>query len=173
MLERPDGHRMLLAPSRRTAGFIAGTYAFDEVRVVPVDVVVTGGVWTVVAGPVELCFTTGRRSAVGVLLRAVPRPLSARPLWATAVGLPALLLGVRTHGSAGAGRREWYGAHDLHLITSATAGYEGEPLGRLARVDPPVGFGFGSTPRTPCLVRVTTTVQVGSCDVDGLTGEGS
>jgi hypothetical protein len=31
-------------------------------------------------------------------------------------------------------------------------------LGALADVDPPVRFGFGSTPRFPALVRVTTTV---------------
>lgn len=171
MLERPDGHRLLLAPSRRTADFIADTYVFDEVRVVPVDVSVADGTWTVLAGPLELRFTTGRRSAVGLLLRAAPRPLSARPAWAAAVGLPALLLGVRTRGSAGAGRREWYGAHDLHLIASATATYGGEPLGRLARVDPPVRFGFGSTPRTPCLVRVTTTVEVERGAGDRFTGK--
>jgi hypothetical protein len=175
MLERADGHRLLLAPSRQSAGFIADTYVFDEVRTVPVEVTVADGAWTVVAGPLELCFTTGRRSAVGLLLRAVPRPLSARPAWATAIGLPALLLGVRTHGSARGGRHEWYGAHDLHLITTATATYEGEALGRLARVEPPVRFGFGSTPRTPCLVRVTTTVAAAaSTSADhGFSGHGN
>ncbi|MEU5321176.1 hypothetical protein AB0G67_31145 [Streptomyces sp. NPDC021056] len=162
MLERADGHRVLFAPSRNTARFIADTYVFDDVRVVPVEVTVADGTWTVVAGPVQLRFTTGRRSALALLLRAVPRSLAVRPMWATAVGVPArLFLGVRTHGRARVGRREWYGAHDLHLITTATATYDGEPLGRLARVEPPVRFGFGSTPRTPSLVRVTTTVEHG------------
>jgi hypothetical protein len=160
MLERADGHRLLLAPTRRTAGFIAGTYAFDEVRVVPVRVGVAGNHWTVVAGPLELAFTIGRRGALGVLLRAVPGPVCARPSYATLTGPAArLLLGVHTCGTAGAGRHEWYGAHDLRPVTAATARFEGRDLGSLAPVEPPVHFGFGSTPRTPCLVRVTTTVR--------------
>ncbi|MFD3839548.1 hypothetical protein ACFWWC_25315 [Streptomyces sp. NPDC058642] len=168
MLERADGYRVLFAPSQRTARFIAETYVFDDVRVVPVEVTVADGTWTVAAGPVRLRFTTGRRSASALLLRAVPRSLAARPVWATVVGVPArLFLGVRTHGSARSGRREWYGAHDLHLITTATAAYDGEPLGCLAPVEPPVRFGFGSTPRTPSLVRVTTTVDHGFTELFG------
>ncbi|MEU6217843.1 hypothetical protein ABZ845_10030 [Streptomyces sp. NPDC047022] len=163
MLERRDGHRVLLAPSGRTADFIAGTYAFDEVRVMPVTVRVTGRDWTVVTPSLGLWLTTGRRGPVGLLLRAVPGPLAAHPAWAALVDRPArMLLGAGTHGSAGAGRYEWYGARDLHPVTSCGAVYEGENLGRLAPVEPPVRFGFGSTPRTPCVVCVTTTVSLGA-----------
>ncbi|GGS53387.1 hypothetical protein GCM10010206_13730 [Streptomyces cinerochromogenes] len=160
MLERKDGHRLLLAPTRRTADFVAGTYAFDEVRIVPVRVRVTGDRWTVTAGSLlDLRLTIGRRSPTGVLLRAVPGALAARTPW-TVVTDPAarLLLGTRTRGSAGGGRREWYGARDLHRITAASAVHEGRDLGPLAPVEPAVRFGFGSAPRAPSLVRVTTTV---------------
>ncbi|MFH8336492.1 hypothetical protein [Streptomyces sp. AM6-12] len=160
MLERADGHRLLLAPSRRTADFIAGTYKFDEARVAPVRVHVTGGLWTVTAKPhLELRFTVGRRPLPGLLLAAVPGALAARPGW-TAVTDPLarLLLGLRTRGSAGGGRREWYGARDLHRIVAASAVHEGRDLGSLAPVEPAVRFGFGSAPRSPGLVRVTTTV---------------
>ncbi|MEU6368639.1 hypothetical protein ABZ876_23585 [Streptomyces sp. NPDC046931] len=163
MLERRDGHRLLLAPSARTAHFIAGTYAFDEVRVAPVRVDTAGCHWTVTAPCLHLRLVLGRRGALGRLLRAVPGPLAARPAWAAAVALPArLLLDTRTCGSAGAGRYEWYGAKDLHPVIAAAARYEGEDLGSLAPVEPPVRFGFGSTPRTPCVVRVTTTVAMGA-----------
>ncbi|MEV6837780.1 hypothetical protein AB0N17_25280 [Streptomyces sp. NPDC051133] len=160
MLERPDGHRLLLAPTRRTAEFVAGTYAFDEVRVVPVRVHVAGNRWTVDAAPVlGLSLTVGRRGPLGLLLRAVPGVLAARTFW-TAMTDPVarVLLGVRTRGTAGGGRHEWYGARDLHRVTAARAVHEGRDLGSLSEVEPPVRFGFGSTPRTPCLVRVTTTV---------------
>ncbi|GGT27908.1 hypothetical protein [Streptomyces chromofuscus] len=160
MLERADGHRLLMAPSAEVAGFVAATYVFDEVLVVPVSVRTGGDVWTVTAASLELRFVTGRRSPLGRLLRAVPPALAARPAWATAVSPLARLLGVRTRGSARAGRREWYGARDLHPITTAVGTYEGEDLGCPARVEPPVRFGFGSTPRKPCVVRVTTTVAV-------------
>ncbi|MFE2071553.1 hypothetical protein [Streptomyces misionensis] len=161
MLERPDGHRLLLAPTRRTAEFIAGTYSFDEVRIEPVRVRVTGDVWTVTAGAVlGLRFTVGRRGPAGLLLRAVPAALSASPGWTAVTDPPArLLLGVRTRGTAGGGRHEWYGAHDLHRITGMTAVVRGRSLGALTAVRPPVRFGFGSTPRRPSLVRVTTTVS--------------
>ncbi|MEU6773761.1 hypothetical protein [Streptomyces sp. NPDC046759] len=162
MVERADGHRLLLAPTRRTADFIAGTYAFDEVRVVPVEVRVTGNEWTVTAAPVlELRLRVGRRGLPGFLLRAVPGALAGRTSW-TALTDPVtrVLLGTRTRGSAGSGRREWYGARDLHLVESVTAVQEGQDLGPLAPVEPAVRFGFGSTPRRPCLVRVTTTVSV-------------
>ncbi|MFK0170550.1 hypothetical protein ACIQU5_17230 [Streptomyces sp. NPDC090306] len=160
MLEQADGQRVLLAPTLAAAEFVAGTYVFDEILVVPVEVSVTDAVWTVDAGPLHLRFTTGRRGALGLLLRAVPRPVAAHPLWATAIGPPARLLrGVRTHGSARPGRHEWYGAHDLRPITTATATLDGEHLGGLAAVEPPVRFGFGSTPRRPSLVQVTTTVE--------------
>jgi hypothetical protein len=49
---------------------------------------------------------------------------------------------------------------DPHWITAATAVLDGVDLGHLTEVDPPVRFGFGSTPQFPALVRVTTTVQV-------------
>ncbi|MEU6476641.1 hypothetical protein ABZ858_07070 [Streptomyces sp. NPDC047017] len=163
MIERPDGHRLLLAPTRRTARFIAGTYSFDEVRVVPVRVRVSpGDGWAVTAGPLlDLRFTVGRRGPAGLLLRAVPGALAGSPLWTLVTDLPArLLLGVRTRGTAGGGRREWYGARDLRPITAATAVLAGRDLGALAAVRPPVRFGFGSTPHRPGLVRVTTTVGV-------------
>ncbi|MGH3671176.1 MAG: hypothetical protein ACRDSH_11145, partial [Pseudonocardiaceae bacterium] len=72
----------------------------------------------------------------------------------------ALLPGVRTRGSAGSGRREWYGASDLHPLASVTSNWRGRDLGAMAEVCPPVRFGFGSTPRRPSIVRLTTTVQL-------------
>lgn len=70
-----------------------------------------------------------------------------------------LLTRLRTTGSTGNGRTEWYGVQDLHALAAVDACWDGEPLGALAPVTPPVIFGFGSVPR-PSVVRVTTTVQV-------------
>jgi hypothetical protein len=162
MLERADGERLLLAPSRETADFISDTYAFDAVHVVPVDVRVTGDTWTVSAGPLDLRFTTGRRGVLGLLLRAVPATLARRPAWSALTDWPARLLlpGVRTRSPVGDGRREWYGARDLWPIRTVTAAYEGTDLGAAAQVEPPVRFGFGSVPRKPAVTRVTTTVAL-------------
>ncbi|MEV7394599.1 hypothetical protein [Streptomyces sp. NPDC091215] len=162
MVERRDGERVLFAPDRRMAEFVSGTYDFDAVRVVPVGVAVVADTWTVAAGPLRLRFVTGRRTPLGYLLRAVPGPLARRPAWCviTDVAARVLLPGVRTCGSAGRGRKEWYGARDLFTIRELSGDYDGADLGGLAPVEPPVRFGFGSVPRRPALTRVTTTVEV-------------
>jgi hypothetical protein len=116
--------------------------------------------WTVRAGPLDLAFTAGPRPPLGVLLCAVPRPLATDRRWITAIDVVArrVLPGVRTRGSAGQGRREYYAALDLHRITGARVAWDGADQGGLTPVDPPVRFGFGSTPRAPSLVRVVTLV---------------
>ncbi len=102
----------------------------------------------------------GRRTAVGQLLSLVPRPLARSRWWCRAVDPVARRVrpGVRTVGSAGGGRREYYCALDEWALTGVGAELGGTDLGALRRVDPPVRFGFGSTPARPSLVRVTTLV---------------
>lgn len=97
---------------------------------------------------------------LGRLLRLLPRPLAAHPVVSTVTDPVArvVLPGVRTRGTAGNGRREYYGATDVRAVTDATATLDGVRLGALAPVDPPTRFGFSSTPRTPSLTRVVTTV---------------
>jgi hypothetical protein len=162
MVQRPDGHRVLLAPSPEVADLVAETYTFDEVRLVEVTVGrPTAVTWTVAAGPLFLRLRTGRRTALGRLLRAVPRRLAGEPAWVGLLDRPArLLTGLRTRGSAGNGRIEWYGVQDLHAVTGLTGSWEGASLGAVAPVRPPVTFGFGSVPPRPGVIRVTTTVQV-------------
>ena len=161
MVEDADGHRVLLAPSAEVAAYVAATYRFDEVRVAPVKIGVDGAWWQVAAGPLALRFRVGRRTAIGVVLRAVPRALATRVAWIRAADLVArhVLPGVQTHGTAGSGRREYYAALDLCQIVAADARWEGVDQGPLARVDPPVRFGFGSTPAEPSLIRIVTLVR--------------
>ncbi len=91
----------------------------------------------------------------------MPRPLATRVAWIRAAGVVARLAlpGVRTAGTAGGGRRELYGALDLHRITAGDLRWEGEDQGPLGPVHPAVRFGFGSTPAGPSLVRILTLVR--------------
>ena len=161
MVEGSDGHRVLLAPDLRVAEFVAGTYEFDEVRIEPVTASVDGTRWSVEAGSLTAAFAVGRRPVLGALLRAVPRRLATHPRWIGAIDAVArrVLPGVRTRGSAARGREEFYGALDLHRITGASVRFDGTDAGGLAPVDPPVRFGFGSTPGQPSLVRMVTLVR--------------
>ncbi|MGE0025975.1 MAG: hypothetical protein AB7O78_08610 [Thermoleophilia bacterium] len=159
MVERGDGRRLLLAPTAQVAEYVAATYRFDEVLVTPVALAIGRPWWHVAAGPLDVRFAVGGRPALGLLLRAVPPRLATRRWWIRAADVPARLgPRLRTHGSAGGGRTEWYAARDLRRITTAAVRWEGRDQGPMAPVDPPVRFGFGSTPRAPSLVRITTFV---------------
>jgi hypothetical protein len=133
----------------------------DGTRVLPVHAAVVGDQWAVRAGPLRLTFRVGRRSALGWLLWAVPSPVATSPRWIALIDAIArrLLRGVRTRGSAGNGREEFYGALDMHGVTTAEITWDGVDQGGLDRVDPPVRFGFGSTPAAPAAVRVVTVVR--------------
>ena len=162
MIETPDGTRLLIAPSDEVARFVASTYRFDSVEVAPVEVIRQPGRVAVAAGRLRADLIVGSRGWLGLLLRAVPHRVATAPAWATLVDplVRTVLPGVRTRGSAGAGRREWYGAWDFHPLVSVTASWQGAELGTMAEVRPPVRFGFGSTPRRPSIVALTTTVQL-------------
>lgn len=98
---------------------------------------------------------------LGHLLRLVPRPLAISPTWAGLIDPLARVVmpGVRTRGTALAGRRESYGATDIRRVVVLEGEFDGIPLGSLAPVDPPCRFGFSSTPRTPSITTVATTVE--------------
>lgn len=177
MVERADGHRLLIAPTDEVAALVSSTYVFDETRVEPVAVVLqsprgregadgrqgnqlsTRG-WEFTSPSLSLTLEIGGRMPLGRLLRLVPVSLSASPAFATAVDPVArvVLRGVRTRGQARAGRREYYGAGDMREVTSMTGVLDGIPLGDLRPVDPPCRFGFSSTPRAPSVTDVVTTI---------------
>lgn len=176
MVQHPDGERMLLAPSADVADFVASTYQFDRTVLTPVllqrsdaaglplpDAAITssGERWSIEAGPLTARLTLGPRASLGWLLRAVPRRLARTPAL-THLTDPAARVcfrGVRTRGTAGAGRREYYGATDLHHVVAAETSWDGEDLGSLRPLTPPVRFGFGSAPRRPSVTDLVTTVR--------------
>jgi hypothetical protein len=161
MHESPDGVRTLLAPCREVADYINATYRFDRTLVLDVSAERSSDQLRLDAGPLSVVVTTGSRSPLGWLLRLVPPPLARARWWCAAIDPIArvVLRGVRTRGTAGNGRREWYGAGDQHRLTDVRATWDGADLGPIAPVDPPVRFGFSSTPPTPSVVAVTTSVR--------------
>ena len=161
MVETAAGHRVLLAPRPEVRDFIAATYSFDEIRLETVEVTVAGQAWSFRSDSLVADFTAGRRTALGAALRCVPGRVAASPAWCTVTDPIARVVmdGVRTRGTAGNGRREWYGATDAREVVAFDGAFDGADLGTLADVDPPCGFGFSSTPRRPTLTTVVTTVE--------------
>ena len=162
MVERPDGHRILLAPTDQVRDLVASTYTFDETRIEPFGAREDAdGRWLVESPSLRLTLTPGQRLPVGWLLRVVPRRLATSPAWCAVVDPIArvVMRGVRTRGIAREGRRESYGATDSRAIVALTGEFDGQDLGALAAVDPPCRFGFSSTPRRPSVTDVTTTIE--------------
>jgi hypothetical protein len=157
MVETATGRRVLVAPTHEVADFVATTYVFDEVRVEPITV---DADWRVRSDSLELALTLGGTTPLGLLLRCVPRRVATSPAWCTVTDPIArvVLRGVRTRGTAGNGRREFYGATGARRITAVSGSFDGVDLGALAPVDPPPRFGFSSTPSRPSVTDVVTTV---------------
>lgn len=161
MVEEPAGHRVLVAPDARVRDFVSATYTFDEVSIEPVVVTDTPDGWRVESESLTMCLTIGGPTVLGRLLGLIPWRVATAPAWCSLTDPVAriVLRGVRTRGSAGNGRREWYGATSVHAITAMSGTWRGDDLGALAPVDPPCRFGFSSTPRRPSVTSVVTTVE--------------
>jgi hypothetical protein len=162
MLQRPDGRRLLLAPDQRIAEFVSATYEFDEVVIGPVRTVASAGVLGVSAPGLEARIRIGKPAPLDRLLRLVPRSLATKPWWLRLIDPIAsrIVAGVHTAGTAGGGRREYYGVRRSWLLTEVDGSYDGVDLGGLAPLAPPVTFGFASAPETPQIVDVTTTIDM-------------
>jgi hypothetical protein len=161
MVEDAAGHRVLLAPDERVRDFVAATYSFDEHVIEPVSVEDTADGWWVSTPSLSLRLAVGGRTPLGAVLGLVPARIATAPAWCSLVDPVArvLMRGVRTRGTAGKDRREWYGATSVRTVTSVAGEWRGADLGRLAPVDPPCRFGFSSTPRRPSVTSVVTTVE--------------
>jgi hypothetical protein len=162
MVETAEGERVLLAPSAETAEFVSQTYTFDHVEIGTVAAEVSRDGFTVTAPGLAVAGGLGGAAAFDWLLRLVPPRLAAAPAWLRAIDPVAarLVPGVRTAGSAGHGRREYYGVTRTRRIDSIDGYFRGTDLGGVRALDPPVRFGFSSAPSTPQLVAVTTTIDL-------------
>jgi len=162
MVESADGHRTLLAPSEEIAEFVSTTYTFDSTEIGPVNVDHVAGAFSVTAPGLVLAGRLGAPAPFDRLLRLVPGRLATAPAWLRVVDPVAsrLIPGVRTYGSAGNGRREYYGVRRSRRIILVDGIFRGTDLGGLAPLDPPVRFGFSSAPKTPQMVSVTTTIDL-------------
>jgi hypothetical protein len=160
MVEDATGRRTFIAPDERLAEYVTSIYSFDDVVVGPVECDRRADRLSFRGGPLGLDVTIGGRDALGWALHAIPGRVATSDAWVTVTDLVAraVLPGVRTRGSTPGGT-EMYAATDRWRLTAITGHWNGTDLGELRDVDPPVRFGFSSTPRRPSIVEVTTTVR--------------
>ncbi|PZE63138.1 hypothetical protein [Curtobacterium sp. MCBD17_021] len=160
-VELPDGSSVLLAPDEIVAAYVSGTYRFDAVSVVDISARRTARGLELDAGPLVASVDVGTISPLGRVLRIVPKRIARDPRWLTVIDPVAKLVapGSGTAGTAGGGRREYYGVTGAHDVVGLRGTWAGESLGELAPLDPPVQFGFASLPRIPQVVDVETTIR--------------
>ena len=160
MVEDPAGRRVFIAQDETLAAYVSSIYSFDAVIVGPVECERSRDRLRFRGGPLQLDVTLGRRDVLGWALHAVPHRLATNETWVTFTDLLArgLLRGVRTRGTTPGGT-EFYAATDRHRVTAIDGSWNNDDLGDLRDVDPPVRFGFSSTPRHPSIVEVTTMVH--------------
>ncbi|MBX5330716.1 hypothetical protein HQO90_06950 [Rhodococcus fascians] len=162
MVQFADGRRLLVAPNEAVREFVTATYSFDSTELVPVTFSDQPDGWrSVVAGDLSVRIRVAGPTVLGRALSLVPDAVSTAP-WFCTISDPiarVILRGVRTRGSAGGGRREYYGARHQHRVVDVVASWQGEDLGSLTPVTPPVTFGFGSTPAPPSVTSITTTID--------------
>lgn len=161
MMEDASGERTLIAPSQEVADYVSATYSFDVVRVVDVVSTLDDRRLSVAAGPLTVTAQLGAVTVLGRMLRLVPARLATSPAWLSLINPVAGLLmpGVKTAGSAGNGRTEYYGVTMARKVVSASASLDDRDLGDLAPLTPPVRFGFSSAPAAPMLVTVVTSIR--------------
>lgn len=152
--------RVLLAPTAEVADFVSTTYAFDRVEVGPVDAGLTADRLVVSAPGFDAQVHIGGAAPLDRLLKLVPGRLAVAPWWLRAIDPVAgrMVPGVHTAGTAGNGRREYYGVRRSRRITAVSGHLDGADLGSLTPLRPPVRFGFASAPAAPQIVAVTTTI---------------
>lgn len=167
MVQTPE-ERILVAPTAEVADFVGSTYRFDRVVLGPVDAELSARRLSVTAPGVQIEVLIGGPAPIDRLLRLVPGRVATAPWWLRLIDPVAGLLvrGVHTAGSAGNGRREYYGVRGSRLITAVSGTFGGRDLAGLAPLEPPVAFGFSSAPPTPQIVAVTTTID-GASSVPG------
>ncbi|MGW0159590.1 hypothetical protein ACWDUN_09750 [Mycobacterium sp. NPDC003323] len=162
MVQTADDVRILLAPDDQIAEFVSATYSFDRVRIGPVEAAVGSDRLTVGTADLAATVILGGPARFDRLLRLVPAPLARAPWWLRMISPIAgvLVPGVHTAGTAGNGRREYYGVRRTRHVESVSGTFDGTALGGTADLHPPVGFGFSSAPTNPQVVTVTTTIDL-------------
>lgn len=170
MWVRPDGERVLLAPSKAAAEYVSALYAFDRVDVVRVRGGWSGELVDVWAGPVAVQLWPERRDWRSWIFAVRPSWLRRAPVWLEMENrlvkpLGRVLLGgaagVQLTGITPGGRREWYSVEDYRRLRSGRLTIRGRDAGRMTSLRPDLGVGLSAFPTRPAFVHLTTLIAPG------------
>ena len=151
MWAKPDGTRVLIAPSEELGDFVSSLYSFDEVIVSSMEIERTEKSIEVECDLGRVCMKWGLN---------VPLPFS-RPRWFIAnieAPFARLFFGTKTHGTTRNGRKEWYHVRGLSRMKSVELELDGRSTKQMTGMAPSACFGFSNPPRMPLSVRVDSLI---------------
>ena len=154
MWAKPDGTRVLLAPSEAHADYVSKLYNFEQIHVVQVDVKRQKRGLEITAPPLKVSLEWGW--GFGLPFR--------RPRWFIATieqWVASAIFGTKTHGLTCNGLREWYCVYSLSRIKRAKASCEGKDLGSVSKFEIDACFGFSEPPKQPSSVRLRSIIESG------------
>ena len=147
MWAKPDGTRVLIAPSEELGDFVSSLYSFEKVIVSPMEIERT-------EKSIEVKCDLGRVYMQWGM--TIPLPFS-RPRWFIAnieAPFARLFFGTKTHGTTRNGRKEWYHVRGLSRMKSVELELDGRSTKQMTGMAPSACFGFSNPPRMPLSVRV-------------------
>ena len=152
MWAKPDGARVLLSPSQKHADYVSALYNFEEVHIVPIEVIRQSKSIEIKAAPLDIKLHWGMEFGL-----SIPRPrwfISTVEQWFAKV-----FFGTSTHGLTCNGLREWYCIYSLSRIKHASAVCDGVDLGNLSNFEINACFGFSEPPKKPSSVRLRSIIE--------------
>ena len=151
MWAKPDGTRVLIAPTQEIVDYVTAMYSFDEVLLE--DIITTGEDRNqkVKSNTMELDFSWNR---------GLPIPFKRSLLFISTVELffAKLFFGTRTYGVTKNNRKEWYAIDRVSHIKKANAKISGKDPGDFTSMNEPCKFGFSEAPKRPSSCEVRTHI---------------
>ena len=148
MWAKPDGTRVLIAPTQEIADYVTDMYTFDEVILENITTTQGGRNLKINCSSMELEFTWNRGFSI---------PFKRSLFFISTVELffAKLLFSTRTYGITKNNRKEWYAIDRVSKLIQATAKIKGIDVGSLSPMNEPCKFGFSEAPKKPssCVVR--------------------
>ena len=151
MWAKPDGTRVLIAPSEELGDFVSSLYSFEKVIVSPMEIERT-------EKSIDVKCDLGRVYMQWGM--TIPLPFS-RPRWFIAnieAPFARLFFGTKTHGTTRNGRKEWYHVRGLSRMKFVELELDGRSTKQMTGMAPSACFGFSNPPRMPLSVRVDSLI---------------
>ena len=151
MWAKPDGERVLIAPSQEVADYVDAMYSFDQIIIEDITIHHEGSSLSVECKAMQLEFAWDR---------GFPIPFKRSLFFIATVELffAKLFFGTRTHGVTKNHRKEWYAIDRVSKITKADAIISGQSAGRISPMKEPCRFGFSEAPKKPSSCEVRTHI---------------